>query len=245
MSTKLTIGLLGAAGRMGQAVQAEIAPLAQCTLGFAVDQDVTIPDWSGVDVVIDFTSPGSTASHAVAAAAEGTALVVGTTGLRATDHAALDEAAKKVAVVQAGNFSMGVTLLSVLVEKAAGVLGPDWDIEIFEAHHRHKVDSPSGTALLLGEAAAAGRGVALDHVAERARDGVHGERAEGAIGFSSMRAGAIIGEHDAIFASRSERIMLSHKAEDRSLFAVGALKAAVFAAAAAPGRYTMRDVLGL
>lgn len=242
MRDRFSIGIIGAAGRMGRAVQAQLTAADGLSLAFTADRGDT---WGAADVLIDFSAPGSTAAHAARAAEAGAALVVGTTGLTDADHAALDAAGQTIAVVQAGNFSLGVNLLAALVEKAAAALDTGWDIEILETHHRHKVDAPSGTALLLGEAAAKGRGVALDDAAVRARDGITGERKAGEIGFASLRAGGVIGEHSVMLASTAERLTLSHHAEDRSLFANGALVAARFAAGAAPGRYDMRAVLGL
>ncbi|WP_308911046.1 4-hydroxy-tetrahydrodipicolinate reductase [Pseudokordiimonas caeni] len=257
----LRVGIIGCMGRMGQAVAAVVVAADGLVLAGGTDRagnpGMKIPgtdapvmmDLAGLleisDVVIDFSAPGSTADHAEAAAAVGTALVVGTTGLTASDHAALDAAGKSTAIVQAGNFSLGVNLLMALTEEAARVLGDDWDIDILEMHHRHKVDAPSGTALMLGEAAAKGRGVDLGTVACKARDGVIGERPVGEIGFATLRGGAVIGEHEVIFASDSERLILSHKAENRSLFAKGAVVAARFAATVPAGRYTMQDVLKL
>lgn len=199
----------------------------------------------GAAAVIDFTAPAATVAFARAAAAAGTAHIIGTTGFGEADLAAIAEAAKAIPVVRAGNMSLGVNLLVQLARQVAAALDADYDIEIVEAHHRHKVDAPSGTALMLGEAAAAGRGIALDTVADRGRDGLTGARRRGAIGFAAIRGGDIVGEHDVIFAGEGERVVLRHVASDRSVFARGAVKAALWAAGRAPGEYSMLDVLGL
>lgn len=198
-------------------------------------------------VVIDFTMPEASVDLAKAAAARGgPALVIGSTGFKPDHIAAIDAAGDRVAIVRAGNFSLGVNMLMGLVQQAARALSAaDYDIEVFEAHHKRKVDAPSGTALMLGEAAAAGRGVDLAIVAQRARDGITGARTVGDIGFSVARGGGIIGEHSVTFAAEDEILTLSHSARDRGLFARGALAAAVWAARRAPGRYDMQDVLGL
>jgi 4-hydroxy-tetrahydrodipicolinate reductase len=171
--------------------------------------------------------------------------VVGTTGLKPEHEAALDEAAAKVAVVQAANMSVGVNLMLGLARQVAAILDDGFDIEIVEMHHRHKVDAPSGTALALGKAAAAGRGVALDDVAVRARDGMIGPRPKGQIGFATLRGGDVVGEHTVVFAGEGERIELTHKASSRAIFARGAVRAALWTQGRPPGRYSMRDVLGL
>ncbi|GHF15425.1 4-hydroxy-tetrahydrodipicolinate reductase [Kordiimonas sediminis] len=261
--TTCQIGILGAMGRMGQAIAATISATEGATIGGAADRpthdmvgkpypfaDVTLGGsiedlFRSSDVVIDFTPPGSTAHHAGIAAQTGKPLIVGTTGLKAADHAALDDAAASTVIVQAGNFSLGVNLLTALTQKAASILGDDWDIEILEMHHRNKVDAPSGTAEMLGEAAASGRQVNLEDVACRSREGIIGARPSGEIGFATLRGGSVIGEHEVVFASDSERITLSHRAENRGLFAGGAVRAAVWAQGKPAGRYTMLDVLGL
>ena len=197
------------------------------------------------DVLIDFTTPEALEA-ALDAACEGeAAIVVGTTGLEPRHHALIDRAARSVAVLQAANTSLGVTLLAHLVEEAAKALGPDWDIEIVELHHRDKRDAPSGTALALGQAAARGRGVTLDAMAVRGRDGIGDPRTQGEIGFASLRGGSAAGDHDVLFAGDGERLVLSHHAENRAIFARGALKAAAWLAGKPAGRYTMDDVLGL
>lgn len=259
----IKIGILGAMGRMGQALIKAVqgAPelefvagseraghpdCGKAIPGTSVTLDET-PEavFNAAEIVIDFTPPGSTVQHAALAVSTGTKLVVGTTGLTDGDFDALDKAAQKVAVVQAGNYSLGVNLLTALAEQAAARLGSDWDIEIIEMHHRHKVDAPSGTALMLGEAVAAGRGAALSDVRAPVRDGLTGERKEGSIGFAALRGGSVVGEHDVVFANDHERITLSHRAENRGLFAAGAVKAAAWLSGQPAGRYTMRDVLDL
>jgi len=197
------------------------------------------------DAVIDFTTPAATVAHAALAAEHGKILVVGTTGLSADDEAALAAAARRTVIVHAPNFSVGVTLLTALTERAAAILGPDYDIEIVEMHHRHKVDAPSGTALGLGRAAAAGRRVALDQVWCKSRDGHTGARPAGEIGFATLRGGDVVGDHSVIFAAEGERVELTHKASSRAVFARGAVRAALWAEGRAPGIYSMRDVLGL
>ena len=198
-------------------------------------------------VVVDFTSAAASLDLAQACAAKGgPALVIGSTGWTREEEEALRRAAETVAIVRAGNFSLGVNLLLGLVRQAARALpARDYDVEVTEAHHRRKLDAPSGTALMLGEAAAQGRTVALCDVGERARDGITGPRAPGAIGFSVVRGGGIIGEHSVLFAAEDELITLAHSARDRSLFARGALAAAVWVAGRPPGLYDMQDVLGL
>lgn len=197
------------------------------------------------DVLIDFTSPAALAATLDAACDGQAAIVIGTTGLEAQHHAMIDRAARNIAVLQAANTSLGVALLARLVRDAAQALGPDWDIEIAELHHRDKVDAPSGTALALGAAAATARGVNLAAVSDRGRDGVTGARVRGHIGFASLRGGSAAGDHMVLFAGEGERIELSHRAENRDIFARGALRAAVWLAGKPAGRYTMDSVLGL
>jgi len=201
---------------------------------------------AAADVVIDFTTPAVSAELATACAARGgPALVIGSTGFDAAQISEIEAAARKLAIVRAGNFSLGVNMLMGLVEQAARALGPEaYDIEIFEAHHHRKVDAPSGTALMLGAAAAKGRGVELAKVAKHARDGITGARTPGEIGFSVLRGGGIVGEHSVTFAAEDEILTLAHSARDRSLFARGAVAAAVWVAGKPPGAYDMRDVLG-
>jgi 4-hydroxy-tetrahydrodipicolinate reductase len=200
----------------------------------------------GADVVVDFSTPAASVALAGEAATLGRpALVIGSTGFSPGEIDALAEAALRIPIVRAGNFSLGVNMLMGLVELASAALSPaEFDIEVTEAHHRRKVDAPSGTALMLGQAAARGRGVDLDRVSIRARDGITGARPEGAIGFSVVRGGGVIGEHSVIFAGEDEILTLSHSARDRGLFARGALAAARWVVSRDPGAYDMRDVLG-
>jgi len=196
-------------------------------------------------IVIDFTQPAATVDYAALAAQGNMVHVIGTTGLSVADLTAIELASYHATIIRAGNMSLGVNLLMRLTTMVAKTLDDSFDIEVVEAHHNRKVDAPSGTALMLGEAAAQGRGIRLDDVADRARDGITGARQKGHIGFSSIRAGDIIGEHDVIFAGMGERITLRHVATDRSLFARGALKAALWGLDRKPGQYDMMDVLGL
>ena len=253
------IGVAGALGRMGRTVAGLVEARPDTTLGALFDRPdlagqpadgralVSMAEATGAcDVLIDFSTPAASVALARACANYGgPALVVGTTGLSPEQTADLDTAAGRIALVRSGSFALGINLLIGLVERATKTLNAnDWDIEVFEAHHHGKVDAPSGTALMLGEAAARGRGVVLADVAERGRDGHTGPRRAGAIGFSVMRAGDIIGEHSVTFAAADEIITLSHSARDRSLFARGALEAAIWVAGRAPGLYDMMDVLG-
>ena len=195
------------------------------------------------DVVIDFSAPDASMHHVALAAEMGKTMVIGTTGLTSDQEDMLRKAAKQTAIVYCANTSVGVTLLTHLVEQVAATLTSGWDIEILETHHHHKVDAPSGTALALGKAAARGRKVDLDRVADMVRKGQTGARAEGDIGFAVLRGGDVAGEHSVIFYGESERVEITHRANDRVIFARGALRAARFAAAAAPGFYDMHDVL--
>ncbi|HEX8413674.1 MAG TPA: 4-hydroxy-tetrahydrodipicolinate reductase [Sphingomicrobium sp.] len=226
----IRISLTAPNGRMGQAIAAAVAGDAS----FAIDQE-------HADVLIDFSAPAALQASLDRAVSGGVPLLIGTTGLDELAGRRIAEAAKQVAVLQAANTSLGVALLSDLVERAARVLGTDWDIEIVEAHHRHKADAPSGTALALGDSAAAGRGVAID--ADRGRDGIGLERRDGAIGFAAIRGGTVAGDHDVLFLGPEERLILSHRAESRSIFARGALAAAAFLHGKPPGLYSMRDVI--
>ena len=201
--------------------------------------------FAAADAVIDFTTPAALLVHAGLAQATKTVYVVGTTGLEAEHEAALEAAAAETAVMQAANMSLGVNLLMALVEQVSAALTPEYDIEILEMHHRHKVDAPSGTALALGRAAAAGRGVALESVAQKVRDGVTGPRRRGDIGFATLRGGDVAGEHSILFAAEGERLELTHKAGTREIFAHGAVRAALWCRGKPAGRYSMRDVLGL
>ncbi len=259
----------GAAGRMGRVLIQIIHETPGATLAGAIEHagSIAIGQDAGLlagcgqmgveisgdplraiveaDGVLDFTSPESTVALATLAAQARIVHVVGTTGLQPEHHARLEAAARHAVIVQSGNMSLGVNLLAALVEKAARALGPEYDIEIVEMHHRHKVDAPSGTAFLLGQAAAKGRNIDLEANAVRSRDGHTGARAEGAIGFASLRGGSVVGEHKVIFAGPGERLEVAHIAEDRSIFARGAVKAALWARGRKPGLYSMTDVLGL
>ena len=246
------IGILGAKGRMGRAIALAADELG-ATISGGIDQDGAVHGaYAGLaelagasDVLVDFTRPDALSAHLGAAASAGCPIVVGTTGLTPEDHAAIDAATQTVAVLQAANTSLGVNLLAHLVQEAAARLGSDWDIEILEMHHRHKVDAPSGTALLLGDSAARGRHVDLAGMSDRGRDGITGARREGAIGFAALRGGSVAGDHMVILATEGERIELGHRAESRAIFARGAIKAALWLAGKPAGRYAMTDVLGL
>ena len=239
------IGIFGSAGRMGRAI-AEVAPALGATVAGGIDLGGDAAALAAAaDVLVDFSHPSALAGNLAAARAAGTPIVIGTTGLHPEHHALIDQAAAQIAVLQTGNTSLGVTLLARLVEEAAARLGTDWDIEIVETHHRHKVDAPSGTAHLLGAAAAAGRGTTLGGVEVSERAGLTGARAEGTIGFASLRGGSVAGDHLVVFAGEGERIELGHRAENRMIFARGAVTAALWLAGKAPGRYTMGQVLGL
>ena len=197
------------------------------------------------DVLVDFSAPVALEANLHAALGAGIPMLIGTTGLNEDHHLAIDHTARASAILQTGNTSLGVTLLAALVREAAARLGPEWDIEIVEMHHRMKVDAPSGTALLLGEAAAAGRGIALAEHTESGRHGHTGARVPGAIGFAALRGGTVAGDHSVILAGDEERITLTHNAENRMIFARGAVRGAAWLIGQAPGRYTMGQVLGL
>lgn len=245
MSAIFHVGIAGARGRMGRTVDQVLDGRSDIVVSARFDWGET-PDLSLCDVVIDFSTPDASIALArLAAERGGPALVVGSTGFSAAQEAELMAAAEKVAIVRSGNFSLGVNILIGLVEHAAQRLDPrDWDIEVIEAHHRLKIDAPSGTALMLGEAAADGRGHDLADVRSAPYDGITGEREIGKIGFSSIRAGGIVGDHTVLFASSSETLSLSHSAIDRSLFAKGAVAAAAWVRTRRPGLYDMQDVLG-
>jgi 4-hydroxy-tetrahydrodipicolinate reductase len=239
------IGIIGSDGRMGHALAAAIAAAGHEVAG-GIDRGGDVAKLAAAsEVLVDFSAPDALEANLAAALGAGVPILVGTTGLGDAHHATIDRAAGHVAVLQTGNTSLGVTLLAHLVREAAARLGPEWDIEIAETHHRHKVDAPSGTALLLGEAAAEGRGIELAPNSERGRDGHTGARATGAIGFSALRGGSVAGDHAVHFLADDERITLSHLAENRAIFAKGAVKAAEWLIGKAPGRYTMPQVLGL
>ncbi|MWV27032.1 4-hydroxy-tetrahydrodipicolinate reductase [Aurantiacibacter rhizosphaerae] len=239
------IGIIGSQGRMGQAIAAVLADgKHECSGG--VDKGENPEALANAsDALVDFSSPGALKDNLHAAIGAGIPILIGTTGLDESHSAALDNAAGAIPVLQTGNTSLGVTLLAHLVKEAAARLGTDWDIEVLEMHHRMKVDAPSGTALLLGEAAAQARGITLGENSESGRDGHTGQRAEGAIGFAALRGGTVAGDHSVIFAGEQERITLSHTAENRSIFARGAVKGASWLIGKPPRRYTMNDVLGL
>ncbi|MGY6549841.1 MAG: 4-hydroxy-tetrahydrodipicolinate reductase [Roseinatronobacter sp.] len=265
----MRLAVMGASGRMGQMLVRVIEESPQATLSAALERPGHA--WIGQDLgqaqgnaarglvvtdrieealsvsdgIIDFTCPAVTVALARAAAQAGVAHVIGTTGFSDSDLEAIAAAGQTGRIVRAGNMSLGVNLLVALVQQVARTLDAGYDIEIVEAHHRHKVDAPSGTALMLGAAAARGRGVALVDVADRGRDGITGARNPGAIGFHAIRGGDFIGEHDVIFAGEGERITLRHVASDRALFARGAVRAALWLQEQGPGEYSMRDVLGL
>ena len=211
---------------------------------------VTVTDdpleaFAKAQAVVDFTSPAATVEFAALAAQARAVHVIGTTGLEAAHLAKIEAASRHAVIVRAGNMSLGVNLLVRLTQKVAQALDADWDVEIVEAHHRMKVDAPSGTALMLGQAAADGRGISLEDARVSGRDGITGARERGTIGFSAIRGGDVVGEHDVIFAAEGERIVLRHLATDRSIFARGALKAAVWGQGRKPGQYDMMDVLGI
>ena len=239
------IGIIGSEGRMGQALVRAIEEAGHEFAG-GVDRGGDVANLADAsDALVDFSAPQALERNLHAALGAGIPILVGTTGLEAEHHRRLDDTARAIPVLQTGNTSLGVTMLAHLVTEAASRLGPDWDIEIVEMHHRMKVDAPSGTALLLGEAAAEGRGIELSANTESGRHGHTGRRAEGAIGFAALRGGTVAGEHSAIFAGEQERITLSHLAEDRAIFARGAVRGAEWLIGREPGRYSMNDVLAI
>ena len=270
----MKIAVAGAAGRMGQMLVREIARTEDCTLAGALEgagsnaigreagevagvgtshrslkgvkivSDVSAA-LANTDAVIDFTVPAATVAHAKAAAEMGVAMVIGTTGLDPHQTAAVHEAAKKVPILWAANMSIGINILLSLVEKTASMLDPSYDIEVLEMHHRHKIDAPSGTALALGRAAAAGRQVKIEDVWRKSRDGHTGARPAGEIGFATLRGGEEVGVHTVMFAAAGERLELSHRSFSRETYAAGALRAAQWLAGKKPGLYGMKDVLGL
>ncbi|MFC6620970.1 4-hydroxy-tetrahydrodipicolinate reductase [Novosphingobium panipatense] len=239
------IGIIGSQGRMGQAIAAAIGEAGEQFAG-GVDKGEDVSSITqAADVLIDFSSPAALEGNLDAAMAAGLPIVIGTTGLEERHHWLIDAAAQAIPVLQTGNTSLGVTLLAHLVREAAARLGDDWDIEIVETHHRMKVDAPSGTALLLGEAAAKGREVSLADHAVRGRDGITGRREAGTIGFAALRGGSVAGDHTVHFLADNERLSFSHLAENRGIFAKGAVRAAQWLMGKQPGRYTMPEVLGL
>ncbi len=239
------IGIIGSAGRMGQALVEAIAAAGEAHAG-GVDKGGDVAALAaGSDVLVDFSSPHALEANLDAAMAAGAGIVIGTTGLEERHHWLIDQAAEHIPVLQTGNTSLGVTLLAHLVREAAARLGEDWDIEIAETHHRMKVDAPSGTALLLGQAAADGRQVDLADVSARGRDGITGARRAGQIGFAALRGGSVAGDHTVLFLGDDERLALSHLAENRRIFARGAVRAAQWLLGRPAGRYTMPQVLDL
>ena len=237
------VGAIEAAGAPGVGEDAgQLAGLAPNGVSVTTDP---LPVFAKADGLLDFTTPAATVGFAEIAAQARIVHVVGTTGLSADDETKIAAAARHAVIVKSGNMSLGVNLLAALVRQAAKALGPDFDIEILEMHHRQKVDAPSGTALLLGKAAAEGRGIDLDQSSVRSRDGHTGARRRGDIGFATLRGGGVIGEHSVLFAGDGETIELTHKASDRALFARGALHAALWGRGKKPGLYSMADVLGL
>ncbi len=269
MTEKPGIVITGASGRMGRMLIETVVASDACDLVGALERPGH--DWIGQDVgaamggqplgvtvsddavsafakaqaVIDFTAPAATVEFAELAAQARAVHVIGTTGLSDDDLGKLKTAARHAVIVRAGNMSLGVNLLVQLTKRVAAALDEEFDIEVIEAHHNQKVDAPSGTALMLGEAAAEGRGVDLADVSDRGRDGITGARKKGDIGFTAIRGGDIVGEHDVLFAGPGERIILRHVASDRKLFAKGALRAALWGQDRKPGEYDMIDVLGL
>ena len=266
---KMKIAVTGAAGRMGRELIRAIHASEACVLGGAIEQEGSLAlgqdagllaglgklgviitsdaleQFAQCDAVLDFTVPAASVEFAGLAANARIVHVLGTTGLKTEDETKIAAAARHATIVKSGNMSLGVNLLTALARKVAAALDADFDIEILEMHHRHKVDAPSGTALMLGEAAAEGRGAALDKVSVRVRDGHTGARRRGDIGFATLRGGSVVGDHTVIFAGEGERIELTHKAADRGIFARGAVKAALWARGKPPGLYSMFDVLGL
>jgi 4-hydroxy-tetrahydrodipicolinate reductase len=262
------IGVVGCAGRMGIALLRQIDATEACEIAGGCERpghpalgrdlgevaglsalrlavgDKAEAVFEAADVVLDFTAPAASVAHAGIAAATGRGLVIGTTGLEAAQDRAIEKAAAKAPIFRAANMSVGVNLLLHLVEQVAARLDPDFDIEIVEMHHRHKVDAPSGTALALGRAAARGRGVEHDAVALRGRDGITGARPRGGIGYAVLRGGNVVGDHAVVFAADNERIELGHRAADRAIFARGAVRAAQWLAGKPAGLYGMSDMLG-
>lgn len=264
----MKIGVVGAAGRMGMTLVREVAAHAECSLAGATERpgspalgrdagelagigrlDCLLTDdaltlFASADAVLDFTTPEATVAHAELAAQGRCVHIIGTTGLTEDHLQAIGRAARHTAIVRSANMSVGVNLLVQLTRQVAALLGEDFDIEIVEMHHRMKVDAPSGTALALGAAAAAGRGVDLAAVRDSGRDGMTGARKRGAIGFAALRGGNVVGDHTVMFAADNERVELTHKAADRAIFARGAVRAALWAKGRPPGLYGMADVLG-
>ncbi|HLC08760.1 MAG TPA: 4-hydroxy-tetrahydrodipicolinate reductase [Methyloceanibacter sp.] len=267
--TAMRIAVLGAGGRMGQTLTRVLSETEGCVVAGGLEAKgspyigrdigelagvepagVAITDdpmslFASVDAVLDFTSPKATTTFAGLAAQARIVHVIGTTGFTQDDEAKIAAAARHATIIKAGNMSLGVNLLASLTQQVAKALGPEFDIEILEMHHRHKRDAPSGTSLLLGNAAAAARGVSLAEKGVRTRDGDVGPRRGGDIGFAVLRGGDVVGEHKVIFAGPGERIELAHIATDRGIFARGAVRAALWGRGRGPGLYSMADVLGL
>lgn len=265
----MKLAIMGVGGRMGRALVQAVHEREDCVVAGGIEPpgsphigadigtlaglaplethvtDDALSLVSQVDGLLDFTSPQASVAFAELAAQARIAHIIGTTGFTAEDEAKLEAAGRHGVLVKAGNMSLGVNLLMALTKRVAAALDEDFDIEIVEMHHRHKVDAPSGTALMLGHAAAEGRGIDLEERSIHERHGITGARPKGDIGFACIRGGGIIGDHNVIFASESERIELAHKAEDRSVFARGAVKAALWGRGKEPGLYSMLDVLGL
>jgi 4-hydroxy-tetrahydrodipicolinate reductase len=265
----MKIAVMGAGGRMGRELLQAIAATPGCTISGGTEQagstllgsdlghligpeplGIKVTDdaahvIAGSDAILDFTSPAASVFFARQAAQAGKIHVIGTTGFDAAGEAAIKDAARGATIIKAGNMSLGVNLLAALTKRVAAALGEDYDIEIVEMHHRLKVDAPSGTALMLGNAAAEGRGVPLEQKSVRSRDGHTGARKSGDIGFATLRGGSVVGDHTVIFAGDGERIELTHLAADRGIFARGAVKAALWGKGRAPGLYAMTDVLGI
>lgn len=249
-----SIGIIGAGGRMGRAIASAAETMGASLAGGIGRAGAVYGDHADADalarasdVLVDFSSPAALPANLDAARAAGAPIVIGTTGLQKDEHALIDAAARDIAILQTANTSLGMNLLRHLVEEAARRLGPDWDIDIVEMHHRHKLDTPSGSALLLGAAANIGRGAdsptALNRF-DRMQEGPHA-REEGGIYYASLRGGSVAGDHSVIFAAEGERIELTHRAESRAIFATGAVKAALWLAGKPAGRYDMGSVLGL
>jgi len=239
-----SIGIYGSLGRMGRAIAAAAPELGAKVAGGTDTGDDPAALAPQCDVLLDFSSPTALEANLAAARIEGTPILIGTTGLTDRHHALVDEAARDIAVLQTAHTALGVTLLAGLVRQAAQRLGLEWDIEVLEMHHRNKVDAPSGTALMLGKAAAEGRGTTLADSSVVDRAGLTGARAEGTIGFAALRGGTVVGDHSVIFAGNGERIELTHRAEERAIFARGALQGALWLIGKPAGRYTMDQVLG-
>jgi 4-hydroxy-tetrahydrodipicolinate reductase len=265
----MRLGIMGAAGRMGRELIRTVQSSGTCSVAGAIERDGSpfigkdagevagigplgvpissdpLPVFAQIDGVLDFTAPAASVTAAALSAQARIVHVIGTTGFSPAELEKIEAAARHATIVKSGNMSLGVNLLAVLVETAARALDERFDIEILEMHHRHKVDAPSGTALLLGEAAAEGREIALGPNSIRARDGHTGERPVGAIGFAALRGGSVVGDHTVIFAGEGERIELTHRAADRQIFARGAIAAALWGQGRGPGLFSMRDVLGV